>query len=986
MRPNLDVEGCTDLKRYYWQLNSLENRFPNLSERGDILSFSWADVHNQDISRSGDIKHEMGNVLYNIGCLHTMLGAAEPRTKPDSMKSACTHFQCAAWCFNHLKENYPKLLVGDMFPEMLIFMEQLCYAQAQECILENSLAGNRKPANVTKVASQIINFYNSALAALMGGLEEGKLAEWLENKTFKKWKRYVKFKIPYLSCILFLYQGQTSEEQQNMGERVTLYQAAFDKLEEAKKASKDLNASIMSEVNETLVFTMEVVEAKRKAAKNENEFIYHEEIPLLTTISAIKGVSLVKGIPFNVTDPLYGEDIFKSFVPMKAHEASSMYSEEKAEFLRTIGTKVEDKDIELKTFMSSLNVDFFTIDQSTKLPQELVDRCASLNAKPNAIPDLVSSMSSLADSCFEVESMLQEIKELLNEEEIREKKYQQTMGARPSGHFSELNREFQKYLEAHSKAGESNETLRKAMGLHVTNLKTLSQPLNDIQSQVPVCKEKFEGESLKQLEHLLNKVSEMGKQRMQFYEQLREDVINDDITTQIVANGDNSLEDLFKNELSKHSKSIAVIEQNLTAQSNILSALTDCYAKCAPIIKSIFDTKHKREHFFSSLAASYDVYEDLLGKSVKGLEFYKKLQGNVQKLFARVKGARDVQDEERHQRLKSTKPVEVPVPVQQGPKLKDYLKSGNISKYSSVAAPITFDPSNLPNIRPNPVGSETTTSSDKFNSQSSYQSYDPPPAYTSTYSYGTNYNATSDVSQQPQTSQPQQYYGATTQDYSSTFQTNQQQSGYTNPIYQNQIYQPNSATPTTYQTPVPTVEQQVNYPPPAYQVQEQQPTAYHPQKPIEQNTYQPPPPYQQYSDQSQYYQPTNVPSPAPSVVSDVSSGLTQQMGNMSIQDPVNYPQYYPSNYQYTTNYDQTGQSTNYYGTLPDPNTSYNSQTSSYSSHPGYSFNQATGVYQYGSGYQFDGNNSQQQNNYSQYTSAGVGTTNITQSDVQQVRF
>ena len=40
----------------------------------------------------------------------------------------------------------------------------------------------------------------------------------------------------------------------------------------------------------------------------------------------VAGAQLVKGIPFNPNDPeVSGGDIFKKLVPMKAHEAASLY-------------------------------------------------------------------------------------------------------------------------------------------------------------------------------------------------------------------------------------------------------------------------------------------------------------------------------------------------------------------------------------------------------------------------------------------------------------------------------------------------------------------------------------------------------------------------------------------------------------------------------------------------------------------------------------
>lgn len=69
-----------------------------------------------------------------------------------------------------------------------------------------------------------------------------------------------------------------------------------------------------------------MVEGKKKAAKNENEFIYHEQVPDIETLFELKGASLVKGIPFDINDPeISGPDIFARLVPLQAHEASSLY-------------------------------------------------------------------------------------------------------------------------------------------------------------------------------------------------------------------------------------------------------------------------------------------------------------------------------------------------------------------------------------------------------------------------------------------------------------------------------------------------------------------------------------------------------------------------------------------------------------------------------------------------------------------------------------
>ncbi|XP_063708485.1 LOW QUALITY PROTEIN: tyrosine-protein phosphatase non-receptor type 23 [Culicoides brevitarsis] len=841
VRASEDLDGLAVMKRYICQIHSIGNRFP-LGDENPVLSFSWREIHSPTVWQSSSLRYEICVMLYNVAALHMQLGSEESRTSPESMKVACTHFQCAGWIFGYIRETYPASMRHELTGELLTLMQNIAFGQAQECILEKSLADNRKAVTVAKVTAQIVSYYNSAMAVLLTTVDGESVSDVVGGKTFKSWKRFVKFKILYLSAILYLYQGQSSEDAGRQkddpnqtkwaGECVTLYKAADEKIKEALKESKGIeNIEI---VTEALTFTIEVITAKYENAVKDNDFIYHAPKPELKDLSAVQGANLVNGISFSFTDSeLMGDDIFHRLVPMKAHESSSVYSEEKANILRKIAAKIEQKDDELASFMSSLNVDTInnyqiTALQSDKLPQTLVDRCAALNAKPNAIPDLVQSMSSLAETWVEVEGMLKEIKNQLGEEEKQEEFYQKTMGHRaPGGHMQELTREFQKYLEAHNKAGESNDTLRKAMGLHVQNLKILSQPLSDIRKAVPVLSPETDEAALRDLQVLFQKVDEMKAQRDQLLHQLRESINSDDITSKVIAWGDKKIEKLFEQELAKHEKIVALLEQNMNAQGNILKAVTDTYARCANVIKTINETKIRREQFFNGLGASFDVYEDLLGKSAKGLEFYKKLHGNVQKLMSRVKAARDVQDEERQQRIQAKVKQHMPsvpqpavqpsmMPRQDFPaisttggraKLKDYLNSGfSASKHQQMNENPT-QVNYLPQVRPNPLGSESVIDSKSDLSMNIYanqgqidynKAYQPQmkQQFDQNYSQFQNF---------PQYSMPPQQYSSNNQvvapqvpQYSAPNSVSSAQ-GYVNPMYQPPYYAQTGQM--TYQTP-----------------------------------------------------------------------------------------------------------------------------------------------------------------------------------------
>ncbi|KAB0798419.1 hypothetical protein PPYR_09412 [Photinus pyralis] len=731
VRPAIDVSGCQMLKKYYCQLHFLKSRFPMEDGQPCAVYFSWRDNYSNMVCSVADIDFELMNILFDIGAVHSKLGAEDSRVNPEGMKLACTHFQCAAWAFQTVRKEYPQMVSLVIAPEVIQFMQLICFAQAQECILEKSMMDNRKAAIIAKVVVQVVDYYKQALSTLQS-TEDGSLSDLVGSRTYKDWLKYINFKIVYHKAIALLYQGEHAEEQQKMGERVAFYQAASDTLQEAYKKAKDLPNQ--PEISESLAFTTDVIEGKKKAAKNENEFIYHEEVPEMDALQEVRGASLVKGIAFSVNDTeVSGPDIFAKLIPMEAHEASSLYSEQKANLLRNLGEAVENKDKALAAFMSSLHLDGLSqMRQASGITQDVIDRAAAMSAKPTAIQDLVKSMSQLSNIYHDVESMLAEIETLIKEEEQKEKDYQSQLGSRPPSIIAtDLTREYTKYHEAHSKACESNQNLHKAMTTHSANLKILSLPLAQINQQIPAIEfpnSNINEDHITEMEALLAKVDEMKKQRAMLWAQFHDAVKNDDITARLVTcTPQFTKEQLFEEEIGKHRNQAAVIEQNMAAQDNILKALVDAYARFTPTRRYIQDVLTRRAHMLNSLNVSFDTYDDLLAKANKGLEFYTKLETNVSKLLQRIKSTCKVQDEEREQILaKQNKPT-----VQStGPKLKDYLEAKQLdnldvrrvdnvspvpvldSSYSAViSGPLKniSDPKWPPAVRPAPLGSEMNT-------------------------------------------------------------------------------------------------------------------------------------------------------------------------------------------------------------------------------------------------------------------------------------
>ncbi|XP_032876316.1 tyrosine-protein phosphatase non-receptor type 23 [Amblyraja radiata] len=442
---------------------------------------TWTEIFSGKAVTVDEICYEQACILYNLGALHSMLGAVDNRVTEEGMKVSCTHFQCSAGAFTYLCDHFSHSFSVDMSHQILNLNINLMLGQAQECLLEKSMLDNRKSFLVARISAQVVDYYKEACRAL----ENSETAS-LIGKFQKDWKKLIQMKIYYYAAVAHLHMGKQSEEQQKYGERLAYFQSSFDKLTEAIKYAKGQPET----VQEALRFTMDVIGGKYTAAKKDNDFVYHETVPPIDSLTSVKGASLVKALPVNPTDPnVTGPDIFTKLVPMEAHEASSLYSEEKAKLLREVVDKIDAKNEVLEQFMDSLRIDpdsMDNLDMFNHIPPVLMEKCAALSVRPDTVKSLVQSMQILSGLYTDVEASLRELKELMDEDESMEKKCQEVTGklCQPSG-TSALSKEWVKYMEVHEKASFTNTELHKAMNLHISNLRLLSGPLEDLRAALP---------------------------------------------------------------------------------------------------------------------------------------------------------------------------------------------------------------------------------------------------------------------------------------------------------------------------------------------------------------------------------------------------------------------------------------------------------------------------------------------------------------------
>ncbi|XP_017480678.1 PREDICTED: tyrosine-protein phosphatase non-receptor type 23-like [Rhagoletis zephyria] len=604
-----DFTGCSLLKRYYAQIYSLYNRLV-VFEGAVGVQCIWADIYTGQ-TNIGDLDFELACILYNIGALHAELGATDQRQTAEEMKVSCTHFQCAAWAFQELLEDGRLHRSGDMSADLLSFFVQVTLAQAQECILEKSMLDSRKASIVAKVAAQVVAFYRSALSLLTQGAmntgagERSSLVEVVGSKLFKEWKKFVDFKLAYYGSLAHLYMGNLAEEGQKMGERVAWYESADARLKEAAKLAKQLDNAHPVEVTEATTFVGDVIAAKLGNAKKENDFIYHEKVPPVESLTEITGAPLVKGIPFSITDPeIAGVDIFARLVPIEAHETASLYSARKDEILRSIRVEIENRNADLAAYLSSLQLerDRLRAPKEDAIPDELIDICAELSLTPGAVAEVERTLTRLDSIAEQTERAIEEAKAALAEEEAREEE-DGGGGRLPAGHrrppsliLVELRKELAKHEETHQKAVESNRSLWENFDQHKDDITVMtSSSAAKIASILPSLKTlPVDEATIAEMERLFDKVEEMRSQRESLEERLLKemDAADGQVLKLVLATPKSEIEAVFERELRKYDQTVELLRANMAAQENILRALTAANARYAETRKAIIEPPH----------------------------------------------------------------------------------------------------------------------------------------------------------------------------------------------------------------------------------------------------------------------------------------------------------------------------------------------------------------------------------------------------------
>lgn len=570
------------MTRYVKQLNSLSRRLP-LSETPLKNPFAWTEAFDADYHASqSSVAFEKANILF--------LMAASYCNLQDSNGEA-RNCQVAASIFRYIGENFLHAPLVDISKPALLFLSTLMLAQAQECVVTKAQAGGKSRATIIRLTASLVAYYAEAYSRILQD-ELVRLRKKI-NDGDDAFVPLLATKAATWDTILTCMLAEQEYGEGRVGEAISLLRTATNQIKTAlNECSRQLTKSA-----EYLVALDGWITATTQHWEKENGLIYTQSIPLLPTVKAPEGVSLVKCLSISECLPSLGTevDMFHMLIPRDLHAELSKYSEEKSKLLRYESLEVTKADTALQSCLTALNfpaaLDHFLHMDGRKEQGEKVDQLKQRVSKHS----LDSHKSRIDGHIAKVAGALNEGDEMLDEE-IKE--YQQLKikipgsGQGPShvGNAAlysksqalkkRLNGIRELYLQVcGSILYEDQECVKRLLS------GTLMGEALDVPLEVRTRRESVAS----QLRKTLDELHELSRSRAKDLASLKESILAETMPSNI----DSFLrkeEGVFEKELAKFDHVCQRIEENIRCQDSVLNNIRSLWEEGKAL-------KHEDPHF-----------------------------------------------------------------------------------------------------------------------------------------------------------------------------------------------------------------------------------------------------------------------------------------------------------------------------------------------------------------------------------------------------
>ncbi|GMS88817.1 hypothetical protein PENTCL1PPCAC_10992, partial [Pristionchus entomophagus] len=620
--------GLDLLTRYYDQLVAIENKIIISATQNPVV-FKWQDAFDKgglffskaSLSLS-DGAFERAAVLFNVGAFMTQVAALQPLLTDEELKTTAGLFQKAAGVFYKLRDSVHSLVphdaTPDLCPDTLTACGALALAQAQEAIYVKASKDKMKPAALVKIAAQAADFYSEAQKALSKDTVKG---------LFEKEHYYtVVGKAFAFQAIAQFHGAEEHAESQQIGMQLSRLNEAIKLADQTRKY---LAPSILAD-------QLAAIPKAHASAKKDNDFIYHERVPDVSTLPPLPKAAVAKALP--VTHPVSPrfKDMFSSVVPVQVHNAMQSYEARKSDLVGMQTMRMREATQLMNGILSSLNLPAALDDVSSTetLPESIKLKSAKVK-QSGGIAELHRLFNELPGLYRRNEEIIDEAARLLKEEESSDNNLRSQFGARWTRMSSQqltgpLLQELGKYRGILATASNADKMVKTKFEQNREGIELLSRAESELRSAIPSQTPHATGggsESVNKLRELCTTVTEIIAERDRLEKELKEK--NCDIAGDFLkALADSQLlneEQISKEKIDQiYGPHVARVNETLSKQESLLADIQRTNTMfCAE--KSNTGGGAERERILKMLATAHDAYLELKGNLEEGTKFYNDL-------------------------------------------------------------------------------------------------------------------------------------------------------------------------------------------------------------------------------------------------------------------------------------------------------------------------------------------------------------------------
>ncbi|CAH1241324.1 PDCD6IP [Branchiostoma lanceolatum] len=675
------------IQKYYDQLCAIEAKLPITENQEDEpptpyqirVNFTWYDAFDQGMLFLGKMKKTMSSgdyermcVLFNIGALMSQIAAAQNLSMDDGLKNSAKYLQQAAGVFTHIKESmagpFQQVVTPDLSLEMLSTLSVVMLAQAQEAILLKSIQDKMKEAIIAKLSMQASDLYSDAM-------------KQAQNPHFgdllpKEW-------IPTLAGKQAMYHAQAeyhmsllAKKNKNIGEEIARLKHA---LELAKTGSSRAGSTM------DMKDFIGKLQRAHDAADKDNNFIYHDRVPELSTLPAIGRAAVAKALPLSKPMNPKSSDLFEKLVPLAVHQALTGYETRKADVVNKEVGRLREATQLMNSVLASFNLPAAIEDLSgDTVPQSILDKGAAIKERGGIekINQLIQDLPELLQRNKEV---LDEANRVLDEEEKTDSELRANFKERwtrtaSAQLYSPLRAEGGKYQSILDNAIHADTIVREKYNKHAENITLLCKP-EDLTGMIPSSSPAAALQNSKcvtDLRQLMEEVETIKAERDVIESEIKEAKtdISSKFLTALAQDGVVNEESLSVGELDRMFSPLQKqVTDSVSRQESLMGKIQTANTEFCQQ-KQASGSANQREEKLKDLAAAHDAFMELLGNLEEGTKFYNELLLLLVKFQTKCNDIVFARKTEKDEHLKDIQDRIVQQPTSNVPNTPEYQKTG----------------------------------------------------------------------------------------------------------------------------------------------------------------------------------------------------------------------------------------------------------------------------------------------------------------------